>query len=391
MKHLSFILWLSVLFIGCSPSSETRPKDIIEINVPLHQEDNIIKLSTIIDSIDYVPLATDNEYLIGNVDKLIVTDDSFYIIDKDISFSIYCFNKKGKFIRKIGNRGASDKEYVSITDVNIYNEKIYIWDSSSRKLLIYKSNGDFIRSISSDYAAESIAILNDSQVAFYGDYKHNYKFEDKGRYPNLLTLDLDNRKIDTDLFYEESLSTSGITRLPNNISNNKYLIMPLNDTIYQILPSEVERKYVINYRHEFKKAQENYIKRLKTEKVTVDDAMAMAGESAQFPIFNVFFEGNNFSYFFYQMGYHIYFGFYYPQSQIYVEASANKKNPIENDIDGLARFLPYAVHKDFLYCVMEPSAILEHAEWIPASQKAKVNKLKSEDNPIIVAMKMKKQ
>ena len=40
---------------------------------------------------------------------------------------------------------------------------------------------------------------------------------------------------------------------------------------------------------------------------------------------------------------------------------------------------------------MEPSAILEHAEWIPASQKAKVNKLKSEDNPIIVAMKMKKQ
>ena len=40
---------------------------------------------------------------------------------------------------------------------------------------------------------------------------------------------------------------------------------------------------------------------------------------------------------------------------------------------------------------MEPSAILEQAEWIPASQKAKVNKLKSEDNPIIVAMKMKKQ
>ena len=176
-------------------------------------------MSTLVDSIHYLPLATDDKYLIGNIDKLIVTDDFLYIIDKNISFSIYCFNKKGEFVRKIGNRGASNKEYVSITDVNIYNEKIYIWDGSSRKLLIYKSNGNYINSISSDYAAEAIAILNDS----------------------------------------------------------------------------------------------------------------------------------------------------------------------------LARFLTYAVHGDFFYCVMEPSEILEHAKLIPASEKRKLDRLKSEDNPIIVMMQIKKQ
>lgn len=391
MNYLSSILWISILLIGCSHTPETKPKDIIKINIPLQQEDNLIKLSTLVDSIHYLPLATDDKYLIGNIDKLIVTDDFLYIIDKNISFSIYCFNKKGEFVRKIGNRGASNKEYVSITDVNIYNEKIYIWDGSSRKLLIYKSNGDYINSISSDYAAEAIAILNDSKVAFYGDYKHNYKFEHKKKYPNLLTLNLDNKKVDTDLFYEEALSTSGITRLPNNITNNKYLIMPLNDTIYEMSPSETKRTYILDYRLEYKKAQENYIKRLKTEKVTVDDAMEMAGENAQFPIFNVFFEGNNFSYLFYQMGYRIYFGFYYPQSQIYLEASAYQKNPIKNEIDSLARFLPYAVHGDFFYCVMEPSEILEHAKLIPASEKRKLDRLKSEDNPIIVMMQIKEQ
>ena len=359
--------------------------------MPLQQDDNIVKLSTIIDSIYYLPLETDDRYLIGNIDKLIVTDVFFYVIDKDINPSIFCFNKKGEFIRKIGNRGASIWEYISITDVNVYHENVYIWDGSSKKLLIYKSNGDFVSSISSDYAAEAIAILDDSQIAFYGDYKHNYKFKNRGKYPNLLTINLNNKKTNTDLFYEETLSTTGITSLPNNISNNKYLIMPLNDTIYQISSSGVKRKYVINYRQKYKKEKENYIERLKREKVTVDEAIAIAGEGAQFPITNVFFEGNSFSYFFYQMGYHFYFGFYYPESQTYIEASAYKKNPIKNDMDGLARFLPRTVHGDFFYCAMDPSAILEHTELIPISEKNKLQKLKSEDNPVIVAMKIKRQ
>ncbi|MBU3041640.1 6-bladed beta-propeller [Bacteroides fragilis] len=92
--------------MSCS-SSETKLKDIIKINMPLQQDDNIVKLSTIIDSIYYLPLETDDRYLIGNIDKLIVTDVFFYVIDKDINPSIFCFNKKGEFIRKIGNRGAS--------------------------------------------------------------------------------------------------------------------------------------------------------------------------------------------------------------------------------------------------------------------------------------------
>lgn len=195
--------------------------------MPLQQDDNIVKLSTIIDSIYYLPLETDDRYLIGNIDKLIVTDVFFYVIDKDINPSIFCFNKKGEFIRKIGNRGASNKEYISITDVNVYHENVYIWDGSSKKLLIYKSNGDFVSSISSDYAAEAIAILDDSQIAFYGDYKHNYKFKNRGKYPNLLTINLNNKKTNTDLFYEETLSTTGITSLPNNIANKQTDILKM--------------------------------------------------------------------------------------------------------------------------------------------------------------------
>ena len=39
---------------------------------------------------------------------------------------------------------------------------------------------------------------------------------------------------------------------------------------------------------------------------------------------------------------------------------------------------------------MEPSSIIGHTELIPVSEKAKLEKLTLEDNPVIVAIKMKK-
>ena len=146
----------------------------------------------------------------------------------------------------------------------------------------------------------------------------------------------------------------------------------------------------MNYGQNYQKAQREYIKKLKSENVSVDEAMNMLGDGAQFPVLTAYYEGSYFSYFFYRIGFHAFFGFYYPESQTYIEASAYQKSPIENDMDGLARFLPYAVHKNTLYSIMEPSSIIGHTELIPASEKTKLEKLTLEDNPVIVAIKMKK-
>lgn len=119
---------MSINLYGCSQPSPTTNQVLITINAPVEKERHM-KLSSIVDSIYYIPLETQDDYLIGNIDKLIVTDKTFYVLDKNISTATYCFNSEGKFIRKIGNRGASDKEYISITDINLYNGDIYIWDA----------------------------------------------------------------------------------------------------------------------------------------------------------------------------------------------------------------------------------------------------------------------
>ena len=390
VKNIFLVILLLIYLWGCSQPIPIDNQNLIIINAPVKKESNI-KLSSLVDSIYYIPLETKDEFLIGNIDKLIVTDKEIYVLDKNITTATYCFDQKGKFVRKIGNRGASDKEYISITDINIHNGKMYIWDGDVNKLLIYNSNGEYIKTITSKYSAETFAVINDSEIAFYGDYKHNHLFLEKDQYPNLLFLNTQNKDSKSDLFFSSELSTSGIWGLPNNLTNNKNLIIPLNDTIYQILDSfHLKRKFVMNYGENYQKAQREYIKKQKSENVSVDEAMNMLGDGAQFPVLTAYYEGSYFSYFFYRIGFHAFFGFYYPESQTYIEASAYQKSPIENDMDGLARFLPYAVHKNTLYSIMEPSSIIGHTELIPVSEKAKLEKLTLEDNPVIVAIKMKK-
>lgn len=390
MKKILYLLLLSINLYGCSQPSPTTNQVLITINAPVEKERHM-KLSSIVDSIYYIPLETQDDYLIGNIDKLIVTDKTFYVLDKNISTATYCFNSEGKFIRKIGNRGASDKEYISITDINLYNGDIYIWDGDVNKLLVYDSNGQYTKTISSKYSAETFAIINDSEIVFYSDYKHNQGYLENDQYPNLLFLNAKNGNTQSALFFSSQLSTSGIWGLPNNLTNNKNLILPLNDTIYQIYDAfDLKGKFVMNYGSDYQKAKKEYIKKLKNEKVSIDEAMDMLGDGAKFPVLTAYYEGSFFSYFFYRIGFHAFFGFYYPESQTYIEASAYKKNPIENDIDGIARFLPAAAHKNILYSIMEPSSILEQGEKIPESEKVKLEKLTTEDNPVIVAMKMKK-
>lgn len=199
MKNIFLVILLLIYLWGCSQPIPIDNQNLIIINDPVKKESNI-KLSSLVDSIYYIPLETKDEFLIGNIDKLIVTDKEIYVLDKNITTATYCFDQKGKFVRKIGNRGASDKEYISITDINIHNGKMYIWDGDVNKLLIYNSNGEYIKTITSKYSAETFAVINDSEIAFYGDYKHNHLFLKKDQYPNLLFLNTQNKDSKSDLF-----------------------------------------------------------------------------------------------------------------------------------------------------------------------------------------------
>jgi hypothetical protein len=82
--------------------------------------DNIedIKLSDIVDSIKMVQLETTPECLIQGVSKTFIYNDRFYVFDS-WQYVIFCFDKAGKFLFKIDNRGRGPKEYSNICDIEL--------------------------------------------------------------------------------------------------------------------------------------------------------------------------------------------------------------------------------------------------------------------------------
>lgn len=71
---------------------------------PLQTTEHLLHLSDIADSLSYIKLATDTSNLIGVIDKIIPLKDRILIVDKDITQTIYIFDKSGKFIRKINKK-----------------------------------------------------------------------------------------------------------------------------------------------------------------------------------------------------------------------------------------------------------------------------------------------
>lgn len=393
---LMFILFLN----ACSLKKIDIPIDkegCNIINIPLHTTDNIINLSTLVDSLAYIPLETDSNCLIGNIDKLLVLKDRFLVLDKDISCAIYSFDKNGKFINRIGKRGVGSEEYVSITDIAIDSseKEIYLLDSDMNRFAIYSLDGNFIKSVPFNYIVEAIACVDYRKIACFCDYAKNNDFIYADKCPNLLIYDMEKHSFEKGLYFDISLCRSGITTLNNNFTNNSNLIQPLNDTIYTVSSQGIKYKYILDFGDDNRKEKEKYMRRLREEIVDSSEAMQMIGENALFPSLLYFLQGEDINFFFYRKRFNFYYGFYYPQSGTYIEASQkytqNKKStiPIVNDIDQTFPFIPLTVAKNNFYYILEPSLFDSFGK----SSNKNVNELKQkitpEDNPVIVEASMK--
>lgn len=122
--------------IACTQIKDTgNVKDKCDIiDLSLRQEENLIRLSEISDSVHYIPLETSDSCLIGSVDKLLRTDDgNFIVVDKEVASSVLLFDPEGNFLNRIGCRGQGQSEYVMIEDVAYRDGCIYVWDGIQKK------------------------------------------------------------------------------------------------------------------------------------------------------------------------------------------------------------------------------------------------------------------
>ena len=161
MKQLTATIIAALFCAACgttqlknSPALELSDVDSIHImpGTPhLIRADNAKIISTaelldMVEQVDYIKL--DSSEPIGEISKMIVTGDKIFILDAHIAQQIFVFDRTGKLLYRIKNKGRGPKEYISIWDMQVdtIRNEILLNDALARSYLYFSADdGQFIR------------------------------------------------------------------------------------------------------------------------------------------------------------------------------------------------------------------------------------------------------
>lgn len=172
MKKILFIFALLSIISSCT---KKRPHDGAVINGfdNNYSEENS-PLSAFVDTIEVIPLTSDNkDVLLTNPQKMVLYENNYYILDNN---RLLCFGPSGKFIRFIGERGHGHGEYINIATFVVFNDTVRLLDSFKNTLIAYTLDGEFV---SEKEAAEGAfsnvrdAVFEKDDVLFMANYIYN--------------------------------------------------------------------------------------------------------------------------------------------------------------------------------------------------------------------------
>ena len=163
-KILSYGL-IIVLLISCQAHNAKEECPSLTVDLT----DKPAAFSDVFSKIDFIPLETTDSCLLIGIDKLMQSENNFYVFDSQRP-ALYVFDKSGKFIQQIAKEGDGPGEYQLIYDFTLdKRQKHIILLSPYGYLQRYDANGNFIDKqilpVKPNYY--SLACLNRDCYAFW--------------------------------------------------------------------------------------------------------------------------------------------------------------------------------------------------------------------------------
>ncbi|WP_300748533.1 6-bladed beta-propeller [uncultured Alistipes sp.] len=140
-----------ILLLSCQ-SKQTSQALIPETETPPAPAKT---LSEAIASYKFIPLATDDTTLVGNITKILKYKDNYYIASNNKE--ILVFHTDGSFSHRINRQGRGPQEYVELNDFDIAEDQIVIL--SFRKIVVYTLDGTFVNSMDFDFNGLNIQVV----------------------------------------------------------------------------------------------------------------------------------------------------------------------------------------------------------------------------------------
>jgi len=125
-----------------------------------------ISFDSIYESVEIVPLETNEESFFGGVSVFNIINDTVFILDAKGIKSLLRFSMDGKFIDKIGSVGQGPGEYGSPQNFFVFRDKIYVLDNTQQKIISYNKSGEYFEEKRIPFFVFQGMQLDESKIAF---------------------------------------------------------------------------------------------------------------------------------------------------------------------------------------------------------------------------------
>lgn len=144
-KRNYFILMCFSFFCSCSQEKKFGGVNLETVRIDL-SENIELRFSDFFDTTLIVPLEVTDVSLLGEVSKVITTDSSIFVLDRDVSESLYIFDYNGKLIDFFRGTGEGPGEFKRVSNfwLSKGEEIVFIQDNSLSKILAFDFNGELI-------------------------------------------------------------------------------------------------------------------------------------------------------------------------------------------------------------------------------------------------------
>jgi hypothetical protein len=265
MKHITSLLILFLILIACA-NQRKKNADVSDSVKPyphiINMEEglkttSLIKLSDIADSIKYIVLSKDKKVLIGSPWRLQLTNNEIYILSEGL---LMRFDFAGNYLNSFGSIGRGPEEYLrgSVYSTTPSNDKVLILRSMMQDYLLYKTDGTYIGKNEISYSRNlfEFASISDSLFLFTFWFHGAFMkadilsettctaglFDLAGKPLRVIEHPLRNKKVS-----EEELT--GILSQPPLFTffDNRIVLAPVGDTIYEIDQKKIIPGFIINW------------------------------------------------------------------------------------------------------------------------------------------------
>ncbi|RMG20476.1 MAG: 6-bladed beta-propeller [Bacteroidetes bacterium] len=367
MKSPPFFIISMLVLMACAPepTATTTPTSLptgvssLQLNP---DKAEIVRLSGMFRSADFIRLATSENHLIDEVRKLQVRGDKLYFM---CNSAIFAFDTTGAFVFQINRKGKGPGEYVSLTDMHLSSagDTIEVLDNVSRSVLTYDQQGRYLQQWNIPFVAQSFSKLSEDLYVFYCG---NMLMEE-----NSYKLVFYSKRQHTPLkqFFTVNANEARYLHARDLVNFSAYgsrltFLHSFNDTIYSLQPSGVQYRFVCEF-GPYQTPADFYA----TAYQDVAEFMQTAEQSAYAYRLAGFFETDHLILFAFRQKGHWYHVFYPKNKGIPTVA-----HQIMDDLafhgliyDTSFDNLPKAAAGNTMYRLMEPSVFIEQLEAVKSS------------------------